>query len=897
MRHTHPFPINLSLVASGDGQLDSEVPTIYMQKRTVRGERRRPGSSRPSAGRAEAPRRDQPRPSSGGGFSPPPVSGSGGGPVYGGGSSGGSPFGGFPGGGRGAAGGGGILLFICAIIAYFLFGQGGGGDLGSVFDTGQLPQDQTSGQVSDQNTEVEDLGSLAGDLGQGQPLPEVAPVGQTSPSFQGSGGLAGSATSGEVTGAAAAALPAATGGGTTPGQTWTILLYQDADDKVLEQDIFIDFNEAERVGSSDRVKIVAQLDRYQGGFNGDGNWTETRRYLLQRDDDLTRIASPYESIGEVDMSSPQALVDFVTWGIQKFPADKYVLIMSDHGMGWPGGWTDPEPRGGSGGRGIPIGQAIGDALYLQDIDAALQTVRDQTGLDAFELVGMDACLMGQMEVFTMLAPHARYAVASQEVEPAVGWAYTAFLSQLEQNPDVTGRELSQSIVDTYIVGDQRIQDPAARAAFVGNRGATAQQVAAQLEQGVTLAAVDLSQMPAAVDGLNKFALYIRGMDQRAVAKARNYAQSFTSIFGQQVPPSYIDLAHFAALLVKETGDQQLRAVVQNMFGTFQNAVIAEKSGSQKPGATGLAIYFPNSQLFGSPAAGPQSYVPVARRFADVSLWDDYLMFHYTGRPFQDNAGSLSIPERGVAIAAPGAGQINVSPLSVSSNTASPGNPILMSADIDGENIGYIYLFAGFYDREANSVNVIDTDYIDSGDTREIDGIYYPDWGEGPFTLEFEWDPIVFAINDGQNQVLALLQPQTYGATPEAAIYAVDGIYTFADGEQRYARALFSNESLMQVFAFNDVADGTPAPDGVTPAPWAVTPQQGDQFTVLEQWYDLDTNGQLSQVNYEQGGTLVFGSELWTYEVLDGPAGDYTIGFIVEDLDGNRIETYTDVTVQ
>lgn len=886
----------VAATGSGDGQ--SDVPFIYMmagdnpppQRRVIRGQRRRPGSDKPSSGRADAPRRDD-RPS--GGSSLPPVSGGTGG--YSSGPTGGLP-GGIPGGMRGAAGGGGVLLMICAVIAYFLFGGGGGG--GDILDTGVLLPEDTTGQDSGLSTEVEDLGSLTDEMGQGQStLPQVGSAATPAASFQGSGGLVGAATSGQVTGAAASALPSAAASSATPGQTWTILMYQDADDKVLEQDIFIDFNEAERVGSTDRVRLVAQMDRYQGGFSGDGNWTDTRRFLLQQDADLDRIASPFESIGEADMSDPQTLVDFVTWGVQNFPADKYVLIMSDHGMGWPGGWTDPEPRGGQGGRGIPLGQALGDALYLHDIDAALQAIRDQAGVEAFELVGMDACLMGHMEVFTMLAPHARYAVASQETEPAVGWAYTAFLAQLAENPDVTGRELGQWIVDTYIIGDQRVQDPAARAAFVGGRGASAEQVAAQLEQNVTLAAVDLSQMPASVDSLNRFALYLRGMDQRTVAKARNYSQSFTSIFGQQVPASYIDLAHFAALLVRETGDQQLRAVVEEMFGNFQSAVVAEKSGRGKPGATGLSIYFPNSQLYSSPAAGPQSYIPVAARFANVSLWDDYLTFHYTGRSFQDNAGSLSIPDRSETIVAPGAGQISVSPLTISGDTAAPGQPILMSADVDGENIGYIYLFAGYYDREANSVNVIDMDFIDSGDTQEIDGVYYPNWGEGAFTLEFEWDPIVFAINDGENQVVALLQPQLYGASPEEAVYAVDGLYTFATGEQRLARALFRNEQLFQIISFRDTEEGTSTPNDLAGAPWEVTPVAGDQFLVYEQWYDLNDNGQLSEVAYEPGGTLFFNGTPWTYEVFDGPAGDYTIGFIVEDLDGNRVETYADVSVE
>ena len=49
----------------------------------------------------------------------------------------------------------------------------------------------------------------------------------------------------------------------TEGQTWLVMLYQDADDKILEQDIYLDLNEAERIGSNDRVHIVAQVDRFE----------------------------------------------------------------------------------------------------------------------------------------------------------------------------------------------------------------------------------------------------------------------------------------------------------------------------------------------------------------------------------------------------------------------------------------------------------------------------------------------------------------------------------------------------------------------------------------------------------------------------------------------------------
>ena len=219
------------------------------------------------------------------------------------------------------------------------------------------------------------------------------------------------------------------------------MLYQDADDKILEQDIYVDLNEAERVGSTDRVNIVAQMDRFKGGFKGDGNWTGAGRFYVTQDDDLSRVKSQVVGdLGEIDMSDPRTLVDFVTWAMKTYPADKYALILSDHGMGWPGGWSDGDsPGGGNRNRNIPLTMAIDSNLFLMDLDTALGEIRSQTGLDKFELIGMDACLMGQLEVFSALAPHARYAVASQETEPALGWAYTSFLDTLTQNPDAIRR--------------------------------------------------------------------------------------------------------------------------------------------------------------------------------------------------------------------------------------------------------------------------------------------------------------------------------------------------------------------------------------------------------------------------------------------------------------------------
>ena len=164
------------------------------------------------------------------------------------------------------------------------------------------------------------------------------------------------------------------------------------------------------------------------------------------------------------MGDGQSIVDFVQWSVQNFPADKYVLILSDHGMGWPGGWSDPSHSGNS--SRAPLASRLGNNIYMMELDDALEQSRQIAGIDKFEIIGMDACLMAQLEVMAALQPHAHYAVASEETEPSLGWAYASFLGDLVTNPDMSGAQLSQLIVQSYIEDDQRIADPAARADFM-----------------------------------------------------------------------------------------------------------------------------------------------------------------------------------------------------------------------------------------------------------------------------------------------------------------------------------------------------------------------------------------------------------------------------------------------
>ena len=236
------------------------------------------------------------------------------------------------------------------------------------------------------------------------------------------------------------------------------------------------------------------------------------------------------------------------------------------------------------------------------------------------------------------------------------------------------------------------------------------------------------------------------------------------------------------------------------------------------------------------------------------------------------------------------GAITVSALEISAVNVDIGETVTLSADIEGENIGYIKFFAGFLDEASNSIYVADTDYLESGETREIDGVYYPDWGSGPFTLNFDWEPIVFAINDGEKRVTALFEPEVFGASADDAVYSVDGIYTYADGETYRATMYFNNDDGMmrEVFGF--------AGDGTNGAPREILPTDGDSFTVLEKWLEPEPGGQPAQVALEPGETAVFGTQQLAWIDLDAAAGQYVVGFLIEDLDGNVYPVYETVRV-
>ncbi len=668
---------------------------------------------------------------------------------------------------------------------------------------------------------------------------------------------------------------------------WTVLLYLDADDEVLEQDIFTDLNEAERVGSTDEVALVAQIDRYDGGFDGDGDWTDTRRFYLTQDADLETLNSEeVDNLGEVDMAEAQTLIDFITWATETYPAEHYALILSDHGMGWPGGWFDSDPED-TGDDNLYLAEDYTDGLWLMELDNALSEAQSQAGIEQFDLIGMDACLMGQVDVFTMLANHAAYAVASEEVEPALGWAYADFLMGLAFDPYMDGATLASSIVSAYIERDERITDDTAReelADEVGLRSTSQDEVAQAMMIDTTLTAVDLSGIPDLVSALDNLAYAMSESDQDYIAEARAYAQPFENALDDSLPSPYIDLGNFASILMEMQISDEIDSAAQDVINAIYNMVIAEKHGDDRPGATGITLYFPVYAQYNY--ADNYEYTTVAAAFTDQSQWDEYLDYYFTNlSPTGEEWDNTDVWSSGDAESGrsgrAGADPLSVGEITLTSDTVALGGALDGHTEITGEDLAYLYIFLGLISDDNTQVSIADIDYLMDDDDAEAGGVNFPAYAGEEVSLDFEFTPTVFALSDGTQLVPALIQPETYDA--EAPTYVVEGWYRYAGSGNTYrAELVFSYDVLQSVRVFMSQEGG---------APRSIFPQEGDAFIVMNEGFDDQGNTWQAE-----GGTFIFGSDPVTWEEIDAEPGIYVLGIWAEDFDGNLYEGYATVEV-
>lgn len=285
---------------------------------------------------------------------------------------------------------------------------------------------------------------------------------------------------------------------------WTIMVYM-AGDNNLSDAGDADLVEMRRVGSTERVNVLVEFDN--AGNAG------TRRIHVQKDG----VGETVETLGETDSGSPEVLSAFISWAADNYPADRYALILWNHGNGWEPTEVDRIARSVaspaysereiSERSASPLGRVMfrpslerifslaspseraicsddgsGHSLDTIELGRVIAEGAETIG-QKFDLLGMDACLMSNIEVAWQLRDHVRYIVASEENEPAEGWPYDRILGRITADPGMDSPEFAQHIVSDYV-------------AWYQERGH---------DGDITQAAIDLAQIDQLTAPLDEFA--------------------------------------------------------------------------------------------------------------------------------------------------------------------------------------------------------------------------------------------------------------------------------------------------------------------------------------------------------------------------------------------------------
>lgn len=218
---------------------------------------------------------------------------------------------------------------------------------------------------------------------------------------------------------------------------WTVLAYLEGRDR-LSHSVFKALNGMEEIGSTDQVNVVAQAtmvpemgDRVYPGMGS----VNTRRYYITQDQDLETVASPV--VGEMDEKlelTQKSLEDYLVWGIEKFPAKKYMVMLKRHGLGF-----------------AKVGNSV--PLSARELRETFENVEQRTGVKP-EVIAFDSCDMMQMEVAYELKDRARVMTGSPEPIKAVNYPYQTLLYNLTKYASQqTAETVGATVVKSYEADD------------------------------------------------------------------------------------------------------------------------------------------------------------------------------------------------------------------------------------------------------------------------------------------------------------------------------------------------------------------------------------------------------------------------------------------------------------
>lgn len=367
-----------------------------------------------------------------------------------------------------------------------------------------------------------------------------------------------------------------------PVKKWTFMVYMCADND-LDARGPEDIAELELAGSSENANILVQLDRANGPAR---RYYITKRAPESAADDWGVTSKMEADLGEVDMGDQRQLVDFFRWSAENHPAEKYALVIWNHGSGWKpaaraAGATDPETRA------IAFDFDSKNSISTPALGEAMRTMSAIISKKV-DILAMDACLMQMLEIAWEVRNGVNYICASEDIEPDSGMPYYPVCDIINKYPKIS-----------------------ARALCVITAGAFAEKFI-KTSTPHTYSVVDcarLDELKTALDGLCAYAIAEKERLSDIAKKSAADSQRFTY-------RDYADLGDFITRFSSAGADEELQLKCARVKAAYMKCVLSNKTyGDALKGASGIAVYLPLRSV-------KQTYSTL--KLTADSLWDEML---------------------------------------------------------------------------------------------------------------------------------------------------------------------------------------------------------------------------------------------------------------------------------
>lgn len=381
--------------------------------------------------------------------------------------------------------------------------------------------------------------------------------------------------------------------------SWTMLVYIAADNSLADYALYNMNDMSAGLTASKDLNVLVQWDKPEDNI--------TWRYKITPGG-MIEVGSIKAEMG---YNPANELTASMRWAIQNYPANRYALVLWNHGSGiedfYPAavkgvvnqsrwlGLISSLPE-----RGILYDDSQETCLTNQGLTGVLTQVKKMLGRN-LDLIAMDACLMAMTEVAYQMNGLVNLFVGSQQTIPGYGYPYSQFINYLSLNPaSTTPLLLAQNMVSSY------------------KKFYTTQEPTPDF----TLSAIDVSAISLIKQNIDQFINAVNACGNIDATKTKSMIVAARKASISFEMPEYIDLYSFYANVMKQSKklspksllilEKQNKATNSKPSAAFQSAltsmnnviqdglnkigkvVLQKATGPTYSGAKGISIYYPSN---------------------------------------------------------------------------------------------------------------------------------------------------------------------------------------------------------------------------------------------------------------------------------------------------------------